>query len=152
MGPGENKWHLTGLMLCCRFHNSMTGTIKAPTCEIVCDWTALLAVTINGLGKKKTYKKHLRKKKRHGWRLALMSCQQPGSNTTLWERAERINPDSARLREMLADWQKSFCACVCSDLHKPLPGVIIQNRLFAIDMNLFFFSDTSDSAFWDILR
>lgn len=58
IGPYENKWHLTGLMLFCCFQSSMTGTIEAPTCEIVCDRTALFAVTINGLEKEKKKSTH----------------------------------------------------------------------------------------------
>lgn len=161
IGPYENKWHLTGLMLFCCFQNSMTGTIKAPTCEIVYDRTALFAVTINGLEKEKKVNTQANSvnAKRHGWSLAfdqLPATRLEHNFMGISWKDNSCSDVSARLREMLADcWQKSclwFCACVCSDLYKPLQGVIIQSRLFAVNINCsYYFNYIRQCFLWDFV-
>lgn len=161
IGPYENKWHLTGLMLFCCFQNSMTGTIKAPTCEIVCDRTALFAVTINSLEKEKKVNTQANSvnAKRHGWSLAfdqLPATRLEHNFMGISWKDNSCSDVSARLREMLADcWQKSclwFCACVCSDLYKPLQGVIIQSRLFAVNINCsYYFNYIRQCFLWDFV-
>lgn len=109
--------------------------------------------------KKKSTANSVSAKKRHGWSLAfdqLPATRLEHNFMGISWKDNSCSDVSARLREMLADcWQKSclwFCTRVSSDLYKPLQGVIIQSRLFAVNINCFYYFNYIRQCFlWDFV-